>query len=72
MHRQHDADGEAGGEDQRRGAVPELKDVPKDFARLIGRSNGLDHGAPAECGERPYELKEAENAGTDAVDHRHV
>ena len=72
MHGQHDADGEAGGEDQWRGAVSELKEVAENFARLVGGSNGLDNGAPAKCGERPYELKQTKNAGTDAVDHRRV
>ena len=70
MHRQHDADGEASGENQWSGAVSELKEVPENFARLVGGTNGLDNGAPAKRGERPYELKEAENAGTDAVDDR--
>ena len=70
MHRQHDADREAGGEDQRRGAVPELKEMPEDLARLIGRTNGFDDGARAKRGNRPDEFKEPEDTGTDTVDHR--
>ena len=72
MHRQHDADREAGGENQRRGAVPELKEMPEDFARLVGRTNGLDDGAPPKRGDRADEFKEAENTGTDTVDNRYV
>ena len=70
MHRQHDADREARRENQRCGAVPELKEMPEDFARLVRRTDGLDDGAPAKRGDRADEFKEAENTGADAVDER--
>ena len=72
MHRQHDANRETRGENQRRGAVPELKEMPEDFARLVGRTNGLDDGTSSKRGDRADEFKETENTGTDAVDNRYI
>ena len=36
VHRQHDTDREARRDDQRRGTVSELKDMPEEFAGLYG------------------------------------
>ena len=48
VHRQHDADRESGGENQRRRAIAELVDVPDDFPQLVGRARRFDDGARAE------------------------
>ena len=58
-------------ENQRRGAVPELKEMPEDFVRLVRRADGLNDGAPAKYGDRADECKEAENTGAGAVDERY-
>ncbi len=70
VHRQHDADREARRENQRRGAVSELKDVPEDFARLVGRTRGFDDGATAERGDRADEFEQADRSGAGAIDER--
>ena len=40
-------------------AIAELIEVADDFAPLVGRAEGLDHGAAAEGGQRADELKQA-------------
>jgi hypothetical protein len=72
MHRQYDPDRETCRENQGRGTVPKLKEMPEDFSRLIRRANGLDDGAPPERGDRTDEFKKAENAGTDTIHNRCV
>jgi hypothetical protein len=68
MHRQDDADGQSGGENQRGRPVAELIEVAYDFAQLEGRPEGFDNGAPSENSERSDSLEEGQDAGADAVD----
>jgi hypothetical protein len=59
VHRQDDADCEAGRENQRRGSRAELIDMTRDFAGLVGRAEGFDAGASPECGQSADELEQS-------------
>jgi hypothetical protein len=71
MHGQHNANRKARRENQRYGPVSELKEMPEDFVRLVRRTDGLDAGSPAKCGDRANEGEEAENTGAGAFDERY-
>src|SRR5687767_2832395 len=70
MHRQDNADREAGGENQRCGAVTELKYVRDDFAPFVWRADRLDDGTPAKRCKGADEFEHREDAGAGTVDER--
>jgi hypothetical protein len=63
MHRQDDADREPSGQDQRCGAVAELKYMREDFAPFIRRTDRLDDRPPAKRSEGAGEFEQREEAG---------
>ena len=72
VHRQHDADRQARGQDQRCGAKAELVEVAGDLAGFVGRTTRFDEGPRAERGERTDEFEEADDAGADPVDQGNI
>jgi hypothetical protein len=67
VHRQDDADGEACGKDQRRGAVSELMEVPEELAPFLRRTHGADEGARAKGGDRSNQRKAVQHARAETV-----
>jgi hypothetical protein len=72
VHRQHDADRQAGNQNQRCGTVAELKDMAQDFARLVRGTDSFEEGPPAKRGDRADDFQDADSTGADPVDQRQL
>jgi hypothetical protein len=72
MHRQDDANREAGHRDERSGTKAELQQVPEDFVSVVGRPECLDQRAAGEDRQLADEYQQPDHRRAYAIDERNL